>query len=190
MLSSASCGALATTKRSFCLGSTARYPSSSSSIENFESGPLSPRSLRASCNAACHCLASTQYFSSELFSPTRETSTNHRIKIQSEVTCGPVPAASWNVLPTQRLRGPQVERLGSAPASDNDRKKPAMLNGCALLSEALEKLPKAPSFTKMAACSGRLRGTCPNSRCDCRDAPGRRTRAHGLEARRSTSAET
>src|SRR5205814_10635015 len=83
VLSSASCGALATTKRSFCLGSTARYPSSSSSIENLESGPLSPRSLRASCSAACHCLASTQYFSSELFSPTRETSTNHRIKIQS-----------------------------------------------------------------------------------------------------------
>jgi len=72
-------GALFTTYRIFCAGSTARYPFSSSSMENFESGAESPRRLRASCSAACHCLASRQYFSMGALSPTRDTSMNQRI---------------------------------------------------------------------------------------------------------------
>src|SRR5687768_17182018 len=48
-------------------------------MENFDSGPDSPRILRASCNAACHCLASTQYLSEATAPSIDDTSTNQRI---------------------------------------------------------------------------------------------------------------
>src|SRR5687768_4654228 len=48
-------------------------------MENFDSGPDSPRILRASCSAACHCLASTQYLSEATAPSIDDTSTNQRI---------------------------------------------------------------------------------------------------------------
>lgn len=57
-----SSGARLTTKRTRASGSTARYPSSRSSIEKPLIGPSSPRCARAACNARCHDSASTQNF--------------------------------------------------------------------------------------------------------------------------------
>jgi hypothetical protein len=52
--------ALRTTYRRRAIGSTARYPSSSSSMEKPLMGDVSPRLVRTACNARCQESASTQ----------------------------------------------------------------------------------------------------------------------------------
>src|SRR6185503_18717822 len=87
-----------------------------SSIENLDSGPDSPRILRASCNAACHCLASTQYLSEATAPSIDETSTNQRIltwRTRIEPNLRP-RLARCRALGTKP--GPVVERLHRVPA--------------------------------------------------------------------------
>jgi hypothetical protein len=61
------------------MGSTARQPSSSSSIEKPLIGADSPRCARAPWSAFCHESASTKSDSFSLL-PSDDTSTTHRIR--------------------------------------------------------------------------------------------------------------
>jgi hypothetical protein len=74
-----SSGALRTSYRFRDMGSTARHPSSSSSIEKPLIGADSPRCDRQACRAFCHDSASTKSDSFSLF-PSDATSTSQRIR--------------------------------------------------------------------------------------------------------------